>query len=107
MNWKPKINSILRVINSWNKRNISMYGKIILCKSFILSKMNYIIQSLSLPDIVLAEIDGIMFRFIWQKKKSNKRVFERISRTTLCQDYALGGLKMISIKDQQNVFHIN
>ena len=107
LNWKRKIDSILKMINSWNKRNISMYGKIILCKTFILSKINYLIQSLSLPEQVLAEIDRIMFRFIWQKSISNKRVVERISRNMMCQDTQFGGLKMISVKDQQNIFHIN
>ena len=45
-----------------------MYGKVILCKTFILSKINYIIQSLALPEAILAEIDRIMFNFIWKKK---------------------------------------
>ena len=107
LNWEPKIASMLRKINNWNKRNISMYGKVILCKTFLLSKINYIIQSLSLPDNVLAEIDRIMFKFIWQKRSSNKRAFERVNRTLMCQDISLGGLKMISVKDQQKVFHIN
>ena len=84
-----------------------MYGKILLCKTFILSQVNYLIQSLSPPEEVLADIDRLMFKFIWQKRTSNKKVIERISRNFLCQDIQLGGLKMISVKDQQKVFHIN
>ena len=99
LNWKSKIDSILRLVNNWNKRNISMYGKIILCKTFILAKINYLIQSLSLPEQVLSEIDKIMFTFIWHKKTSKKRVVERINRNMMYQDIQLGGLKMISVKD--------
>ena len=106
LNWLSKIDNMVRTINTWMKRNISIYGKIILCKTFILSKINYIIQSLSLPEEVLAVIDRIMFNFIWKKNSSSKKAFERIKRTTLCQDVATGGLNMISVKDQQKVFQI-
>ena len=49
-----------------------------LCKTFLLSKINYVMQSLILPDHVLNEIDTIMFKFIWQKRFSNKKVFEKV-----------------------------
>ena len=95
-----------QIVNSWNKRDISLYGRIILCKKFLLSQINYAIQSLSLPDQVLSEIDSIFYRFIWQKPGSNKRVIEKIKRKVLCLEVKQGGLKMISIKDQQNIYNI-
>ena len=88
------------------KREISLYGKIILCKTFLLSQINYVLQSLILPDHVLNEIDSIMFKFIWKKSFSNKKGFERIKRKILCLDVNQGGLKMISVKDQQQVYNI-
>ena len=107
LNWKSKIQSMSRIVNNYRNRNISLYGKIILCKTFVLSKINYILQSLTLPETVLAEIDRIMFKFIWQKQISNKKAVEKINRTTLCQDVPSGGLDMISVKDQQKVYHVN
>ena len=61
-------------------------------------------QSLILPDQILNEIDNIMFKFIWQKRLSNKKVIEKIKRKTMCLDIDKGGLNMISAKDQQQVF---
>ena len=75
-------------------------------KTFLLSKINYIIQSLSLPTQFLEEIDRILFKFIWQKKFSNKKTFEKVKRSVMCNDVKNGGLNMISIKDQQKVFHL-
>ena len=106
LNWSSKIDILIRDVNRWKKRDISMYGKIILCKTFLLSKINYIIQSLSLPDEILAEIDRIMFNFIWNKNTSSKKAFERIKRNTMCHDTSKGGLNMISVKDQQKVFQV-
>ena len=106
LNWKNKINDMIRTINRWNQRNISLYGKIIICKTFLLSKINYIIQSLSLPSEVLDDIDRMLFKFIWQKKYTNKRTFEKVKRIIMCKNIKEGGLSMISIRDQQQVFHI-
>ena len=64
LNWKTKIDDMIRTIKRWSQRNISLYGKVIICKTFLLSKINYIIQSLSLPSQVLDEIDRISFKFI-------------------------------------------
>ena len=106
LNWKSKIEHMLRTINRWNRRKISLYGKIIISKTFLLSKINYIIQSLSLPSHVLEEIDKILFKFIWQKKFSDKKAFEKVKRSVMCKNITNGGLNMISVKDQQKVFHI-
>ena len=106
LNWKSKIENMIQIVNRWNKREISLYGRIILCKTFLLSQINYVIQSLSLPEEVLNEIDSIFFKFIWQKRGTKKRVFEKIKRKFLCLDVKNGGLKMISIKDQQKIYNI-
>ena len=106
LNWKTKIEDMVKTINRWNRRNVSLYGKIIICKTFLLSKINYILQSLTLPINVLEEIDRILFKFIWQKKFTNKKTFEKIKRSVMCKEFAAGGLKMISVKDQQKVFHL-
>ena len=97
---------MLQIINRWNRREISLYGRVILCKTFLLSQINYVIQSLSLPEHVLNQIDSIFFKFIWKKRDSKKRVFEKIKRNVLCLERKQGGLKMISIRDQQKVYNI-
>ena len=45
-----------------------------------------------------------MFKFLWKKKFSNTRAYEKVKRAVLCKDIPDGGLKIISIKTQQNVF---
>ena len=103
INWETKIKSIKTTISHWMKRNISIWGKCIVSKTFLLSQINYIIQSLALPDHVLDQIDDIIFHFVWTTG-SNKRGRERLKRDTLCLDISEGGLSMISIKDQQHAF---
>ena len=87
--------------------HLSIYGKIVVAKTFFLSQFTYILQALALPDHVLNEIDKLIFGFIWQKQDSDKKAIDKIKRSVICQELKDGGLKMISIKDQQRVFLLN
>lgn len=101
-NWSSKLESIKTLIINWSKRNISIWGKTLVAKTFLLSKINYAIQSLSLPENILTEIDNLIFKYLW-KSDTNKNGYERVNRNTLCLGIQSGGLAMISIKDQQEV----
>ena len=79
---------------------ISIWGKNLVSKTFLLSKITSVIQSLSLPDYILNEIDSLFFKYIW-RSESNTNGYERINRKTMCLDIDQGGLGVISIKDQQ------
>ena len=105
-NWETKINDIKKMMTGWNRRNISLLGKCLVAKTFLLSKLNHIIQSLVLPDSVIDIIDSLIFQFLWMKTDLGKRATEKIKRTTLCLPVEQGGISMISIKDQQQVMLI-
>ena len=103
-NWVGQIDKIKSLIKQWHKRNLSLYGKIVIAKTFLLSQITHIIQSLALPETVVDEIDTIIFKFLWQKHYSEKKANEKLKRSILCSDISDGGLKMISVKTQHKVF---
>lgn len=103
-NWIERVEKIKVLMKRWQSREPSVYGKILVCKTYLLSQISYIIQSLSLPEKVLKEIDALFFRFIWQTRRSNTVVIEKIKRNVMCKDIKDGGLGMIRATDQQRVF---
>ena len=105
-NWTAKIEDIQLTVQRWSKRNLSLAGKFLIAKTFLLSKLNYIIQALSLPKAIAAQIDGIIFKFLWQKKLLNKKAFEKIKGNNTCKEISDEGLGAISIVDQQIAFQI-
>ena len=104
MNWDSKILEIEKNIRYLHKRRASLYGKVILCKTFLFSKISNILLSLSLPKKILEKIDTLLFKFIWQKKFSESKAREKIKRSVLCRSVSEGGLGMIRTSDQQRVF---
>ena len=105
-NWDSKIDNIKQLICRWQRRNLSLYGKIIICKTFLLPQISYTIQALAPPEKNINTIDLLLFKFIWQKKHSNKKAFEKIKRKVLCQPIEKGGLAMISVKSQAKLFQL-
>ena len=103
-NYRERIAKIKRLISTWEKRNLSIMGKIIVVKTFLISQLVYFMQAFIIPDKVLTEINRILFRFVWKKRDNNKKAFEKVKRTVLCNDYKQGGLKMIDIKQLQISF---
>ena len=106
-NWDSKLKVMQSLIQRWQMRNISIYGKIIIAKTFLLSLWTNVLQCIALPDSILKTIDCYIFKFIWQKKYSNNKAFEKIKRSVLCLPIDQGGLGMISVADQQAVFYLN
>ena len=105
-NWVGKIDKIIRCIKSWEKRDLSIVGKIIVTKTFLLSQFIFVMQALLLPLNILKNINTILFKFIWKKRLSNKKAFEKVRRDVLCDNYSEGGLNMINIIDMQHSFSL-
>ena len=93
---------IRQLIKNWTKRMFSIWGKSLITKIMLLSKITSVIQSLSLPENILKEIDDLLFKYIW-RSESNKNGYERINRKTMCLDVEHGGFGVISVKNQQEL----
>lgn len=105
-NWESKIEALEKMICVWSKRNLTILGKIYLVKSFGLSLFIYLMQSIGVTPSILNRISKTIFNFIWKKRHSNKRAFEKIKRSVMYGEYAEGGLNVPNIFDIQNSFYL-
>ncbi len=93
-NISSKIRKLEKQINAWNKRNLTIEGKIKIIKTFGISQTLYTMQNTVYEPEHLKEIEKIIFKFIWNGK-------DKIKRSVLCKDYSEGGLKA------PNIYHID
>ena len=103
-NWEQRIENMKRIIHSWEKKDLSLIGKIHIIKTFLISQLIYFMQAFIIPEHVLTEINQILFRFLWRKKNCNRKAYEKVKRTVVCKNFENGGLKMIDIKQMQSAF---
>ena len=105
-NWTLKLNKIKELAIKLQRRKVTLWGKVILCKTFLLSQIAFNIQALSMPAKYVEELERICFKFIWQKQNNNKKVIEKIKRQVMCLDKNEGGAGMIMSGSQQKLFLI-
>ena len=97
-NWSKRINKITKIFSRWSIRKLSIIGRIHIIKTFGLSQFVHIMQSISLPDHVLIEINQVFFRFLWNKQFANTRPSDKVKRSVITNDFDEGGLKMINMQ---------
>ena len=64
-------------------------------------------QALTAPTQILNSVNTMLFKFLWKKKQTNTKAFEKVKRNVVCNTTAEGGIKMINITDMQTSFQLN
>lgn len=105
-NWTEKIENMKRTIQQWSRRNLSIYGKTIIAKTFIISQFIYVMQAIGLPQHVLVEINTALYTFLWKKKTNNRKAFEKVKRKVLALKTEKGGLNMIDMVTLQTALQL-
>ena len=84
-----KIEKIRSILDNWSARRLTLLGKITIIKTLAVSQIVYILSSLPTPPDILKTINSILYDFLWDGKG------DKIKRTTMINNYAKGGLKML------------
>ena len=89
LNWNEKLLKAKKEIIKWNCRNLTVWGKIIVLKSLILSKLTYLMMNTTIDKDFLKQLEKISFQFIWGKR-------DKIRRAVAYSKISKGGLNMIN-----------
>ncbi len=96
-----KIVKLERQLDLWRMRNLTLQGKILIVKTFGLSQLIYSLQSTYIREEELKVIENVIFRFVWNIKKTNPIVSGKIKRDIIKKDIEEGGLRA------PDIAHIN
>ena len=106
-NFDDKITQLEKLFGIWGKRNLTILGKIIVIKTYGLSKFVHIMQSIGIPETVLKRINTMFFQFLWQQNKPNTKITEKVKRKVVINKIKDGGLNMIDIVAMQKSFYLH
>ena len=88
---------ITKHLKTWTARQLSILGKILIVKTFGISQVIYLMQSMCLSDIHIKQINAILYKFIWNRHFMAAKAPERIKREIVNKPLKLGGLGMLNI----------
>ena len=93
ININKKITDMTKDLNNWSKRNLTPFGKIVVLKSLILSKIVHILTSLPSPSKkLIKELNSLFYNFLWDGKP------DKIKRSIGRQKLINGGIQMIDLE---------
>lgn len=83
---------ILAFIQQWNRRILTLIGRVTVIKTLILPKLKYLFISLTNSNKeLLASLTQELIRFLWKAK------CDKIKRDVVTQNYFNGGLNMANL----------
>ena len=100
LNWNRLIEEIQNLLSSWKRRKLTLFGRITVLKSLAMSKCNYLLQCITVTKDILAKIESLFFKFLWNDKN------DKVKRKQLTQNYEHGGIRMADVKTQLQTFQI-
>ena len=78
-------------IQIWKSIDLTLKGKILIIKTFLLSQINYELEMNPIPKHIIKEIDKILWNFLWDGKQ------QLVNKQTMCLDVENGGITMINL----------
>ena len=88
------IEKIKKSFHIWDGVHLNTLERIIISKTFILSKLWYVSNFVCIPEQNIKQIDKMVYQFIWCNS------FELIKRNTLILPYESGGLNTVCIRSK-------
>ena len=86
-------------LKKWSRRSLTTLGKILIIKTFGISLIIHIMQSLTLNEIHVKKINHVLYKFIWNRHFLASKAPERISRMIVNKPVKLGGLGMLDVAE--------
>jgi len=89
-NWYDRINCVESIFKSWQKRDISLFGRVQIIKTFAISQFILQASLLAVPPDVIKKLETMFFQFLWRSK-------DRVKRRKVIQGLKYGGLSMVDV----------
>ena len=96
------VRKIDKIFKTWSRRNLSILGKILIVKTFGISQVIFLMQSLVLANDHFKRINAIVYKFIWNRHYLAAKAPERINRETMTTPIKNGGFGMLDLASLDN-----
>ena len=94
LSWHSPLEKLDEVLSSWKGRQLSVHGRAFLANSLGLSLFWCLWSFLDMPDMVVLQVNSLLFSFLWKGKR------ELVARSSLIQPSCLGGLGVVDVRSK-------
>ena len=96
INYTDVVKKVRSSAKLWQRRQLTLYGKIVIIKTFLMSQIIYKVTVLPNPPInIINDIAKLIMSFLWNGKQP------RIKKEVLYSSYENGGIKLPHLSTQR------
>ena len=99
--WNTVYQKIVKTLNLYKHRSLSLYGKSIIVNVMVLSKLWYLCSVLCIPERYIVLIEKEVFSFIWNSK------IELLRRNVCYFPKLNGGINLVDIRMKVSSLHLS
>ena len=88
---EEKVDSIEIILKKWQKRELTLFGRVLVLKTFALSKLILPATTMYIPLKIIKRINTLFCKFLWGSR-------DKVKRIRVIQSLDNGGLNMINTK---------
>ena len=101
LNYTKTLKKMENILQMWGKRYLTLYGKVTILNSFVISQLVYQMSVLPSPTPeMIAQINTMIFNFIWNNKP------DKIKRKIMKQSKCFGGLSVPDVVNKNQALKI-
>ena len=92
-NFQEKLDKIQKLINLWNMRGLSLFGRVTIVKTFLIPKLLYVSSIIETPTDVIKRMERMIFQFLWKGP-------DKVTRLSVINSVENGGLNLTDLETQ-------
>ena len=96
-NVKTAIAKMDKSFRAWSRRNLSTLGRIVITKTFGISQIIFLMQSIELKPEHFKAVNSLLYKYIWNRHYLAAKAPERIKREIMTKPINKGGFGMLDI----------
>ena len=89
-NWDDKIDKVKQILDKWRDRELSLFGRIQIIKTFAVSQFVLPASLLVVPSDITKKIESLLYELLWRSK-------DKVRRAKVIQEIKHGGLNMVNL----------
>ena len=86
-----KIQTVKKIIFSWQHRKLTLNGKVTIIKSLLMSQFIHVFNTIPITDEFKKTIEDLVYTFLWNSKTN------KVKKSVMIQDFCEGGHRMVDV----------
>ena len=96
-NLEKVLGAMTKHLKNWSRRHLTLLGKILILKTYAISQVIFLMQTILLNEKSLNQIKALVFKFLWNKNFNAAKAPDRIKRSIMLTPCKLGGFGLTDI----------